>query len=121
MYLPESLQEQSFVTWNHIVKGLVQVWEMARLMGLEARLEARLLCDRDAALARRLGELGNDPVRMANVLRHCLEMLSVEETTHMLCVAASRPIEGPVASEDRREADEETPMEQERDKVAHAA
>jgi len=88
MYLPDKLQDQSFVEWNHVVKGLVRVWEMARLMGQEAALEARLLCDSEARLAQMLGALGNDPARMEAAFQRCLGEAPPENRIAALCAIA---------------------------------
>src|SRR5579883_722492 len=58
MRLPDNLQRRSYVEWNYLVKGLVEVWEILELLHLEHYLEARLESD-DGSLAERLGQLGN--------------------------------------------------------------
>jgi len=73
MFLPEQLQQQTYMNWNHTVKGLMRVWEMARVFGLEADLEQRLLDDQDGAFALRLGEIGNEPQLVEDLLRQCLQ------------------------------------------------
>ena len=54
MYLSEKLQQRSFVEWNYLVRGLVEVWEMARLLGFEQHLEEALRADSEAVLAEKL-------------------------------------------------------------------
>jgi len=73
MFLPEQLQQQTYMNWNHTVKGLMRVWEMARVFGLEADLEQRLLDDQDGAFALRLGEIGNEPQLVEDLLRQYLQ------------------------------------------------
>ena len=79
MYLPEELQEQNYVTWNHTVKGLMRVWEIANKLGLEQRLEDRLRSDEGCALAERAAEIGNDPRRLADLYRGCVKAISEAE------------------------------------------
>lgn len=62
MYLPEKLQEMNYSTWNHTVKGLMRVWEIANKLGLDRYLNERLRSDEGCALAERVAEIGNDPV-----------------------------------------------------------
>ena len=79
MYLPEQLQEQSFMTWNHTVKGLMRVWEIANKLGLERALEARLADDVDCSVVLRIAEVGNDPRRLAQMYRDCVAATRTEE------------------------------------------
>ncbi len=58
MYLPDDLHQRSFVEWNYLVKGLVTIWEMARLLGMEEYLECALRSDR--TLVERLARIGNE-------------------------------------------------------------
>lgn len=66
MRLPERLQQRSFTEWNHLVRGLVEVWEIARRLELERELEEQLAMDEGCDLAERLGRLGNDWARAAS-------------------------------------------------------
>lgn len=68
MYLPEALQQRRFTEWNHLVRGLMEVWELARMAGLEEDLEACLRRDHDGSLAELLGKIGNECVSLAAVL-----------------------------------------------------
>lgn len=73
MYLPDCLQERRFTEWNEILKGLMVVWDMACLLGLEQDLEARLrTLDNEAAL-KRLGQLGNQFAPFLTTLNRCAE------------------------------------------------
>jgi hypothetical protein len=74
MYLPEQLQQQTYMNWNHTVKGLMRVWEIARVFGVEADLEERLHDDTDGSIARRLGEIGNDPQLVDNLFQQYLQI-----------------------------------------------
>lgn len=60
MYLPERLQDRSFVEWNYLVQGIMEIWELARFYGVEECLEERLRHDHDATLAIWLGQVGNE-------------------------------------------------------------
>lgn len=79
MYLPEKLQEQNYVTWNHTVKGLMRVWEIANKLGLERRLEERLRRDTSCALAEKVAAIGNDPRRLADLFRNCVRPVTAAE------------------------------------------
>lgn len=58
MRLPESLQQRPFTEWNCLVKGIVEVWELARSLGFEQTLEEHLSRDEEGRLAELLGCLG---------------------------------------------------------------
>lgn len=59
MYVPDNLHKRSFRDWNWLIKGLVEMWELARLTGLEERLERALKRDRDGAVTERFALAGN--------------------------------------------------------------
>src|SRR6476469_10929896 len=71
MYLPDQLQNQSFVKWNYTVKGLMRVWTIARKFQLDCVLDQGLRNDETGLLAQRLGELGNNPNLLAEMFRRC--------------------------------------------------
>lgn len=58
MRLPEALQQRPFTEWNCLVKGIVEVWELARSLGFEQSLEEHLSRDEEGRLAELLGCLG---------------------------------------------------------------
>jgi hypothetical protein len=58
MVLPDGLHHKSFVEWNYIVKGLMEVWELARELGMEEYLENALR--EDVVMAERLARIGNE-------------------------------------------------------------
>ncbi|MDW8366094.1 MAG: hypothetical protein RMK49_09650 [Abditibacteriales bacterium] len=58
MRLPEALQQRPFAEWNRLVKGIVEVWELARSLGFEQTLEEHLSRDEEGRLAELLGCLG---------------------------------------------------------------
>lgn len=60
MRLPERLHDRSFAEWNYLVRGVVEIWELARLLGVEHALEQRLASDDDCRFVERIGRLGND-------------------------------------------------------------
>jgi hypothetical protein len=79
MRLPEPMQHMSFPEWNYTVKGLVEVWELARLLGLERSLEARLEKD-DGTLARELGVIGHDLAKAETMLRRSALALTLSNS-----------------------------------------
>jgi hypothetical protein len=95
MYLPEQLQEQSFMTWNHTVKGLMRVWEIANKFGMGERLEERLRDDPSCELARLTAEIGNDPRRLADMYREFVSAARLEES-----LARTAPLYGVVTIRD---------------------
>jgi len=60
MRLPEALQQRPFAEWNYLVKGIVEVWELARSLGFEETLEEHLSRDEEGRLAELLGCLGGE-------------------------------------------------------------
>lgn len=58
MRLPDALQQRPFAEWNRLVKGIVEVWELARSLGFEETLEEHLSHDEEGRLAALLGCLG---------------------------------------------------------------
>jgi hypothetical protein len=71
MQLPSQLEQRRFLEWNYLVKGLMQVWEIARLLEREAHLEQLLQNDGDGALMDRLAHLGNQLCPVFDYLRMC--------------------------------------------------
>jgi hypothetical protein len=88
VYLSEELQYRSFVEWNELVKGLVQVWDIAHLLGISSCLSQQLQNDQDGTLVEQLGQIGNDRARLFRVLMRCWQALaadidlSYQEATH---------------------------------------
>src|SRR5687767_13514444 len=72
MRLPESLHQRSFSDWNYLVRGLVEVWELARLLGLDEELEEQLARDEDGSLTEQLGRYGNDCAAVAVLVQRRL-------------------------------------------------
>src|SRR5512138_3853779 len=68
MQLPETMQHMRFAEWNHVVKGLVEVWELARVLGMEGSLEAILAKD-DGTVARQLGSVGHELLAAESLMR----------------------------------------------------
>ncbi len=68
MQLPDEIHERRFDDWNNLVRGLMEVWELARLLGMERELEALVLQDRGGALTDRLARFGNECGTMAKLL-----------------------------------------------------
>jgi hypothetical protein len=68
MLLPEELHERRFDDWNYLVRGLMEVWELSRLLGMERELEQLLAQDRGGALTDRLARMGNECGTLANLL-----------------------------------------------------
>lgn len=60
MNLPRRLTTNSFAHWNFLVRGLVEVWEVAVHSGWDADLDRMLEEDEDGRLAEELGRLGNE-------------------------------------------------------------
>ena len=58
MRLPDRLQNRCFTEWNYVVRGVVEIWEMARLLGLEQELEQLLARDEECELVELLAKIG---------------------------------------------------------------
>ena len=59
MRLPDQLIQRPFTEWNYIVRGVVEAWEVARILGKEQEFEEQLAADHDGRLIETLGEAGN--------------------------------------------------------------
>lgn len=59
MLLPAYLQQRCYVEWNYLVKGLMEVWDMACTLNMECHVEQSLLDDAEGQVAEWLGDLGN--------------------------------------------------------------
>lgn len=69
MRLPDQLQHRSFTEWNHVVRGIMEMWELANLLGMESYLEDQLAHDEECRFADFLGKAGNDCLTLAAALR----------------------------------------------------
>jgi hypothetical protein len=97
MYLPERLHHRRFAEWNYLVRGLVEVWEIARLVGLEEQLEQRLAEDRDGSLTEMLGEIGNECASLAGRLNAYRRLLKPHGRLRALLVHCECPSDGAAA------------------------
>ena len=79
MRLPENLARRRFSDWNYLVRGIVEVWEFAKLLGVQEHLEQQLAMDDEGHLAELLGKLGNDSLSLAHVTRLRCYALSYHE------------------------------------------
>jgi len=59
MYVPDRLHERRFADWNYLLRGLVEVWELARWLHVERAFEEALRTDSDGLLAEEIGRIGN--------------------------------------------------------------
>ena len=64
MKLPERLTANSFAHWNFLIRGLMEVWEVAIQSGWEKDLEQLMEEDDDGRVAEELGRLGNELLRL---------------------------------------------------------
>jgi hypothetical protein len=62
MYIPERLRQLPLAEWNHLVRGIVEVWNLAETMGVQECLDQHLRQDKDGQLTRLLGCLGGSQV-----------------------------------------------------------
>lgn len=60
MRLPDSLCNTRLVHWNYVVRGVVEIWEIAREGGWAQELERLLEDDEDCRLVETVGRLGNE-------------------------------------------------------------
>lgn len=68
MNLPNHLSERPFPEWNHLVRGLMEAWEVAALLGKERSLERLIAEDPDGSIVELYGEAGNRSARRAQDL-----------------------------------------------------
>lgn len=68
MQLPEQLHQRHFSDWNYLVRGLVEIWDLFHMVGLEEELEQHLTLDQDGMLTEMLGRIGNDCSTLASIL-----------------------------------------------------
>ncbi len=61
------LLELDFVEWNYVTKGLVEVWELTRKLGLEHQFEAMLMESENADMAIVLGRAAHDKNAIAQI------------------------------------------------------
>ncbi len=54
------LLELDYVEWNYVTKGLMEVWEFTRTLGLELQFETLLHESENAELAIKLGRAAHD-------------------------------------------------------------
>jgi hypothetical protein len=102
MRLPDELQHRTFTEWNHIVRGLIEVWELARFLGIETCLEEQIAADDDCSLTDLLGRLGNDCLNRTAGMRTQLHAGAIGD--RLLSALAERPRRGDLSA--RPELDE---------------
>ena len=90
MHLPDEMKRMRYVEWNHAVKGLMEVWELARLLGLEESLESQLRSD-DGTLALQLGDIGNEFLNAGNVVRRSAVAITLAHSACLLEALGDRP------------------------------
>ena len=71
--LPDCLKERRFSEWNDILKGLMVIWDMACLLGIEQDLETRLRSTDSEETLKRLGKLGNQFAPVLQTLHQCVD------------------------------------------------
>jgi hypothetical protein len=54
------MERYSFTDWNYMVRGLIEVWELARLSGVTEKMQEKLHADSAHELAHRLAKIGNE-------------------------------------------------------------
>ena len=69
MRLPEDLHYREFSDWNYVVKGLVEVWDLASELGLEELVESHVMHDHDGTVTELLARIGNDCAALAGLVR----------------------------------------------------
>jgi hypothetical protein len=77
------MKHMRYMEWNHAVKGLMEVWELARLLGLEKSLESQLESD-DGTLARELGRMGNEFLSVGSLMRRSAVALTLAHSACLL-------------------------------------
>jgi hypothetical protein len=80
MRLPAHLRDKRFHDWNHVLRGVVEAWELARMLGTEEQLEQQLMEDQDGTVAERVGELGHDCAQRALTLGRLAQLQHAEDT-----------------------------------------
>ena len=60
MRIPDHLTERSFAEWNYLLRGIVEMWEVARGLDEQDELEERLAEDADGTAADAMGRAGNE-------------------------------------------------------------
>jgi hypothetical protein len=68
MRLPQSLQDRPFTEWNYIVRGLMEMYELARAAGVETRFERMIEQDSEGTLIEMLGRAGNEWLALASTM-----------------------------------------------------
>lgn len=75
MYVPENLHHRRYAEWNYLIRGMVEVWELFRMLGIEHDLEKLLEADEDGTLFELLGRIGTDFSSLAGVLNARIRLL----------------------------------------------
>jgi hypothetical protein len=60
MELPEGFDHRRFAQWNEVLRGLVEVWELARRMGWQEEFERFLALTPDDRSVELVARIGND-------------------------------------------------------------
>jgi hypothetical protein len=84
MRFPDEIYDRRFTDWNYLVRGLVEVWEVAHLVGLERELEQLLAQDRGGALTDLVARVGNDSLTVSSLLHARLRARTVADSEALL-------------------------------------
>src|SRR5205807_1371117 len=68
MRLSQSLQDRPFTEWNYIVRGLIEMYDLARAAGVETRFERMIEQDTEGTLTEMLGRAGNEWLALASTM-----------------------------------------------------
>jgi hypothetical protein len=91
MRLPDHLHERPFAEWNHLVRGVMEAWEVARLLGQEQEFEQQVMLDADEATIEHFGEVGNSSALDA-LERGRIEQVRLSEACPLLRSLQGRAI-----------------------------
>ncbi|HSV74472.1 MAG TPA: hypothetical protein VLH79_12005 [Chthonomonadales bacterium] len=81
----QSIADRGLAEWNLMVRGVMQVWEVAQLLGLEDEFEHRMANDPDGRLAEAVARAGNHCAECAHSAALLRQMLIAPEP----CVSAA--------------------------------
>jgi len=90
----QSIADRGLAEWNLMVRGVMQVWEVARLLGLENEFERRMADDPDGRLTEAVARAGNHCAECAQSATLLRQVLMASETHGVAAnaSAAVRPI-----------------------------